>query len=132
MVEVEGVEQAVKSVEFPERRGEVISAVRALSDPEYQQRVWIERVYPQPEFFDDFTLNVNILGDAGVWDSPRETIGYTLVSVAEAEAMESLIARLEEALEGVGSESPDSDFLASSFWPGVVEAARNALALLTQ
>ncbi|MFI2240924.1 SCO4402 family protein [Streptomyces chrestomyceticus] len=122
----------MKSVEFPERRDEVISAVRALSDPEYQRRVWVERAYPQSGFFDDFTLNVNILGDAGVWDYPRETIGCTLASVAEAEAMESLVARLEETLEGVGRESPDSDFLASCLWPGVVEAARSALALLTR
>ncbi|MFI0262550.1 hypothetical protein ACH4OW_26325 [Streptomyces sp. NPDC017056] len=120
------------NVELPDMRAEVVSAVRALSDREYQQRVWVGRIYPHPGFFDDFTLNVNILGDAGVWDSPRDAIGYTLASETEAAAMGSLVAHLEKVIEDVGSESPDSDFLASPLWQEVVEAARNALELLTR
>lgn len=121
-----------RNVKLPDMRTEVISALRSLSDPEYQQRVWIDRIYPHPDFFDDFTLNINILGDAGVWDAPRDAVGYTLASDAEATSMASLVARLDEIIEAVGSESPDSDFLASPLWQGIVEAARNALESLTR
>lgn len=113
-------------------REEVFSAVRALADSEYQKRVWIERKYPNPDYFDDFTLNVNILDDATILDNPHAVIGYTLASEEEAQAMKSLADRLLQIIEEVGSESPDSAFLASPLWNGVVEAAKNVLEVMTQ
>ncbi|MER6046642.1 hypothetical protein ABT168_04085 [Streptomyces sp. NPDC001793] len=121
-----------EQIRLPEMREEVVSAVRALADPEYQKRVWIERKYPNPGYFDDFTLNVNILGDATVLDDPYAAIGYTLASEEEAQAMKGLSDRLLHIIEEVGSESPDSAFLASPLWDGIAEAARNALEVMTQ
>ncbi|MFF4739328.1 hypothetical protein ACFY2W_26105 [Streptomyces sp. NPDC001262] len=116
-----------KPVQLPEMRSEVISAVRALSDPEYQQRVWVDRQYPHPGYFDDFTLNVNILDDAAVLENPYAAIGFTLASVEEARAMEQLANSLNEVLTSVGSQSTDSAFLASPYWGNVVAAANHAL-----
>ncbi|MFF2809614.1 hypothetical protein ACFVT2_21035 [Streptomyces sp. NPDC058000] len=121
-----------EQIRLPKMREEVFSAVRALADPEYQKRVWIERKYPNPDYFDDFTLNVNILDDATILDNPHAVIGYTLASEEEAQAMKSLANRLLQIIEEVGSESPDSAFLASPLWDGVVEAANNALEVMTQ
>ncbi|MGW1073413.1 SCO4402 family protein [Streptomyces sp. NPDC002537] len=133
---MEDMESAVnpkpKSVQLPEMRAEVISAVRALSDLEYQKRVWIDRQYPSPGYFDDFTLNVNILDDATVLDAPYATIGFTLASDEEAGAMAELAARLDEVLDAVGAESPDGTFLASPLWEKVVAAAMGALDVLTR
>ncbi|MGW5122210.1 SCO4402 family protein [Streptomyces noursei] len=121
-----------EQIRLPEMREEVFSAVRALADSEYQKRVWIERKYPNPDYFDDFTLNVNILDDATILDNPHAVIGYTLASEEEAQAMKSLADRLLQIIEEVGSESPDSAFLASPLWNGVVEAAKNVLEVMTQ
>ncbi len=113
-------------------REEVVSAVRALADSEYQQRVWIDRNYPSPDYFDDFTLNVNILGDAAILDDPYAVIGYTLASEREAQAMKGLSDQLNRIIEVVGSDSPDSAFLASPLWEGVIEAAKTALETMTR
>ncbi|MGW8327721.1 SCO4402 family protein [Streptomyces sp. NPDC055897] len=119
-------------VTLPEMRAEVISAVRALADPEYQQRVWIDRIYPKPNFFDDFTLNVNILNDATVLEAPEAALGYTLASDAEVRAMSALANALDSALNTVGRDASDAEFMASEPWPGVVAAARDALTALTE
>ncbi|MEU1075124.1 MULTISPECIES: hypothetical protein [unclassified Streptomyces] len=119
-------------VRLPEMRAEVISAVRALSDPEHQQRVWVERKYPRPGYFEDLTLNVNILDDAGVLDNPHAAIGYTLASEDEAQSMVRLGACLDAALSGTGRDAPDETILASPLWGKVVMAAHNALESLTR
>ncbi|QHC23156.1 SCO4402 family protein [Streptomyces sp. GS7] len=119
-----------EQIRLPKMRGEVLSAVRALADPEYQKRVWIDKIYPNPDFFDDFTLNVNILDDAAILDNPFNVIGYTLASDQEAEAMKALSDRLLQIIEEVGSESTDSAFMASPLWDGVVQAAKNALEVM--
>lgn len=121
-----------RSIQLPEMRAEVIAAVRALSDPAYQKRVWIDRQYPSPGYFDDFTLNVNILDDAKVLDAPYATIGFTLASDEEAGAMAELAARLGEVLDAVGAESPDGAFLSSPLWENVVAAAKAALDALAR
>ncbi|AZQ71325.1 MULTISPECIES: SCO4402 family protein [Streptomyces] len=132
---MEVVESAVnaehKSVQLPDMRAEVISAVRALSDREYQQRVWIDRQYPSPGYYDDFTLNVNVLDDAAVLDDPNSAVGFTLASDEEARAMADLAVSINEVLAAVGSESPDSAFLGSPLWGDVLDAAKNALRVLT-
>ncbi|MEU7180408.1 SCO4402 family protein [Streptomyces celluloflavus] len=119
-------------VQFPDMRERVASAVRHLADPQYQQRVWIRREYPHSEYYDDFTLTFNTLDDTAVLVDPHAAIGITLSSVTEADAMQQLAERLDEILDAVGGTSPDSDFLASPLWSGVVDAARNALDVLTR
>lgn len=121
-----------KPVQLPEMRAEVISAVQALSDPEYQKRVWIDRQYPSPDYFDNFTLNVNILDDAAVLDAPHAAIGFTLVSDEEARAMSELAASLNRLLSEAGAQSADDVLMASPAWERVVAAARNALEALTR
>ncbi|MFF3541555.1 hypothetical protein ACFYXD_06795 [Streptomyces platensis] len=116
---------------LPAMRREIISAVRALSDSDYQQRVWIDRIYPHADFFDDFTLNVNTLyDDTTVLDDPAAALGRTLADDAEVEAMQCLAGRLDEILDTVGREADDIAFLQSPLWSGVVTAAQEALRLL--
>ncbi|MEV5510388.1 SCO4402 family protein [Streptomyces orinoci] len=112
-------------------RDEVISAVRSLADREHQQRVWVERRFPHPGYFDDFSLSLNILDDATVLDRPHKAVGFTLRSGHEAEAMARLAERLDEVLRAVGRQEPDAAFLASPLWAQVVSAANDALHTLT-
>ncbi|MEU8777160.1 hypothetical protein [Streptomyces sp. NPDC048606] len=112
-------------------RAEVVGAVRALSDPEHQKRVWIEHEYPSAGYFEDFTMNVNILDDAAVLDRPHETIGYTLASADEAEAMGRLAERIDAVLSSAGDNAADQRIITDPLWETVVDAARAALQLLT-
>lgn len=135
MAEVEGVEQAVtarRDITLPEMRAEIIESVRALADPAYQRRVWIDREYPSPDYYDDLTLTVNILyDDTTVLADPRAALGRTLSSAAEVEVMSRLADELTRALDEVGRDRPDEEYLASAVWPSVVEAASAALEVLT-
>ncbi|WP_405656899.1 hypothetical protein [Streptomyces sp. RK9] len=130
------MEQAVtarKAVNLPEMRAEVVSAVRALASPEHQQKVWIDRTYPHPDYYDDLTLNVHILyDDTTVLASPEAALGNTLASEQEVRAMEELARALDAVLENVGVDVPDAEFLRSPLWPQVVVAAQAALAALDE
>ncbi|MFJ3882924.1 hypothetical protein ACIPW5_36410 [Streptomyces sp. NPDC090077] len=136
MDQVEVLESSVKrnpeNVSLPDMRAEVVGAVRALSDPEHQRLVWIERKFPSTEYFEDFTINVNILDDAAVLDHPHTTIGYTLASEEEAEAMSRLAECLDAVLRTTGEGATDQQIIADPLWVGVVDAARSALHLLTR
>ncbi|UNO42983.1 hypothetical protein [Streptomyces sp. MST-110588] len=119
-------------IRFPEMRERVIFAVRHLADQQYQQKIWMEQQYPHPDYYDDFSLTLNSLDDTAVLDDPVAAIGITLSCADEAEAMRRLADRLDEIINTVGGQSPDSHFLASPLWSGVIEAAQDALEVLTR
>ncbi|MFH9073625.1 SCO4402 family protein [Streptomyces alboflavus] len=122
---------ARKVVKLPEMRAEVVSAVQALASPEHQQRVWIDRTYPHPDYYDDLTLNVHILyDDTTVLASPEAALGNTLASEQEVRAMQELAHALDAALDDAGADAPDAEYLRSPLWPQVVTAAQAALAAL--
>ncbi|MGX1560379.1 SCO4402 family protein [Streptomyces sp. NPDC055506] len=119
-------------ITLPDMRAEIVVSVRALADPAYQRRVWIDREYPSPDYYDDLTLTVNILyDDTTVLADPQAALGRTLASEAEVEAMSRLADELTRALDEVGRDQPDERFLASPAWPSVVDAASAALTVLT-
>ncbi|EST19957.1 SCO4402 family protein [Streptomyces roseochromogenus] len=120
-------------VRLPQMREQIIAAVHALSDPDHQRRVWIERQYPHPGYFDDLTLNVHILyDDTAVLDNPSGAIGHTLRDASEAQTMQRLADRLNEILDALDPEADDAAYLGHQLWPGVVEAAAQAHASLTR
>jgi hypothetical protein len=112
-------------------RRDVLDAVRALADPEYQRRVWLERRYPHEGFFDDFTLNINTLyDDTQVLEDPHQAIGYVLRSAKEVTAMERLSQALGALFDRLGTELSDEEYVSAPEWESVVGAAREALAEL--
>lgn len=122
----------MSEVRFPQMRAEVIDAVRALADPEYQQRVWIRRELPQPDYYDDFTLNIHILyDDTRVLEEPAGTVGDVLRSAEEATALAPLARQLDALFDRYGTDLSDEEYLATPEWAGVVRAAQTALAALT-
>lgn len=110
-------------VEFPAMRRDIEDAVRAFADKSLQSR-W-GHMDRNAGVFDDLTLNVNILYDCHVFPDPTSAIGAAIAE-HEAEPLASLFARLKPLLDDLG-ERPDSDYLADSRWPEVVEAASHAL-----
>jgi hypothetical protein len=123
----------MRSVRFPEMRSEVMRALQALADPDYQRRVWVNRVYPHPGFYDDFTLNIHILyDDTRVLEAPHEVVGSVLSSDLEAEAMARLAHVINSLFERVGTDLSDEDYLRQPEWSSVVEQAQAALATLSE
>jgi hypothetical protein len=113
-------------------RDEVIGAVQALADLEYQRRVWIRQELPQPGYYDDLTVNIHILyDDTRVLEEPADTVGDVLRSDAEAAAMVPMRDQLDALFERYGTDLSDEEYLNTPEWPGVVRAAQHALAALT-
>lgn len=113
-------------------RNEVIRAIRALADPNYQEAVWIRREYPHPGYYDDFDLNIHILyEDTSVCEDPLGSIGSYLKSKREAEVVSQLADALNALLAAEGDDRSDSEYLGSPHWQAVVHAASIACEVLT-
>lgn len=118
------------SVRYPEMRVQVLSAVGALADRQYQQRVWIDRIYPHDNYYDDLDLNINILyDDTTVLPDPETALGTILLDSVEVDALRSLAEQLDPIIDELG-DLPDSRYLSHPKWHGVVSAARSALEVM--
>ncbi|MFG3297150.1 hypothetical protein ACGF3G_51370 [Streptomyces sp. NPDC048179] len=117
-------------VEFPEMRENVLSAARALGGADNQDRVWIRREYPHAGYFDDFSLNLNIVFDTLVLEDSASTLGKILRSDEEVSAMTELAERVNLVLEREGSDRIDAEYVRSRYWPGVLQAASRAYSVL--
>lgn len=118
------------SVRYPEMRIQVLSAVNALADRDYQQRVWIDRIYPHENYYDDLDLNISILyDDTLVLPDPATALGTILANTVEVGSLRSLAEHLDPIIDELG-DSPDSRYLSHPKWPGVVSAANAALEVM--
>jgi hypothetical protein len=123
----------LSDVSFPDMRGNVISAVRALADYAYQRQAWIDDDYPEDGYYDDFTMNLHILfDDTLVLEDPAATLGMVLKSREEVDAMAVLADALNELLGSEGSERTDAEYMVSPLWVAVVRAAGAAYGVLTR
>ncbi|GGT62287.1 hypothetical protein GCM10010207_72360 [Streptomyces atratus] len=123
----------LNSVSFPDMRRNVISAVGALADKEYQRRVWVERIYPQEGFYDDFSMNLNILyDDTLVLDDPASTLGTVLRSEEEVAAMVMLASAINNLMGREGNEKTDAEYMKSPLWGAVLRSASAACAIMSR
>ncbi len=114
-------------IRYPDMRREVALAVEHLADPEYQQRVWVERTYPSPNYYDDLNMTLHTLyDDTGIASDVQGEIGATLLNEREAGLVQEVVRALDDVLAEVGDRAPDGAILGSDGWPRVVAAAREA------
>jgi hypothetical protein len=107
-----------------------MQAVAALADPEYQRRVWIDRILPEENYYDELTLNVHILyDDSTALPEPRTAIGDILVDGDEIPRLATLGRILGPMIEELG-DAPDIEYLDDNRWPSLVRAAESALAAM--
>lgn len=129
MEAVEVVEPPVGRIRYPEMRNEVVLAVKALSDPDYQQRVWVRKEFPHENFYDDFSQKVHILfDDLTVMPEPHTAVGDVLYG-NEVEPMQALSDVLDPLIDQLGDVS-DADYLAHPRWAEVVRLASSAYRVL--
>lgn len=115
---------------YPQMHEEIVRLIGKLSDPEYQQKVWVDRIYPTDKFFDNFEMTENRLEDMDL-DNPHDKIGWYLRNQDEARAIKRVMQQLDIVMERhMTPTSSDADYLAAPEWPAVVDAARAALKVL--
>lgn len=121
-----------KSVWYPAMRAEVVESLTSLADPELQRRYWIEKSFPNPDFYQDLTSVINRLyDDTMVLPEPAKELESVLRSEAEVRALESLNEILQPLVTKLG-ESSDERYINDPTWPQVVERAARALTLMTE
>ena len=118
-------------VKYPEMRNELIEHLRVLSDPDYQERVWVRKDMPEGRDFDDFDLIVHFFfDDTDLGDDAKATIGWFV----ENEIESSLVSRVADAIDSVlqkhGHDLADSEYMACKEWEEVMKAAKDAAAVI--
>ena len=113
-------------------RRELTEAMTSLSDRGYQQRVWIDKVFPHENFYEDLTMVVNIFHDLIANDEDfGQHVGTFLVSNEEAAAVEQVYRALDAVIDDLG-ESPDEAYLSAAGWDVVVSKAADAKSMLAK
>ncbi|MGV9296830.1 SCO4402 family protein [Amycolatopsis sp. NPDC003676] len=114
----------MSGIRFPGIRAQIVSAVVSLSDRDYQERVWIRRELPHPDYYDEFDLAVHSLfDDSQILPAPAPGCVGELIYADE----EFPLARLGEVLGPLVDELgdvPDADYLNSPQWPEVIRRAK--------
>ncbi len=120
-------------VKYPGMREELEEHLRALADPEYQQRVWVDGEVDGAVQHDEFDYAVHFLyDDTQLARDPNSTIGWILKNASEAEHISVLAQSLEVIFVRYGTELSDAEYINLSEWHAVVHAARAALAALAE
>jgi hypothetical protein len=117
----------IGKVKNPDMRREVALALEHLADPNYQRRVWVERQYPSPNYYDDLSMAVHTLyDDTALGTDVQREIGATLANEREALLVSEVVRALDDIFSEVGTDAADTTILASANWPRVVAAAAEA------
>ena len=91
----------------------------------------MKREYPSANFYEDFDLCVHVLyDDTTVLSDPAGALEDILQGQAEVDAMVELRSALDLVFDRHGTNRSDEEYISSSEWASVVEAARAALAVL--
>ena len=120
----------MSDVEYPDMRRQVIRALAALSDSQYQQRVWVQRNVADPSFYDDLTQNIHVLyDDCQVLPQPESRLRWVLIEGDEVGRLRALDKLLGPMIDDLG-DAPDATYLQDGRWPAVMSAASSALSAM--
>lgn len=115
-------------VQYPKMREELLETLRSLSDREYQHKAWLESDYPPAIEYDSFDEAVHFLYDDTVLaENPDAAIGVIIENEKEARLMSAVCQAIDLVFDVLGTEASDEDYINSSEWISVVEAASKAL-----
>jgi hypothetical protein len=115
-------------VKYPKMREELLETLRSLADREYQHKVWLEGDYPPEIECDSFDEVVHFLYDDTVLaENPDAAIGVIIEDEKEARLMEAVCQAIDLVFEALGTGVSDEEYIKSSEWTKVVEAAFRAL-----
>ena len=118
-------------VKYPKMREELLETLRSLADREYQHKVWLERDYPPGIECDSFDDAVHFLYDDTVLaENPDAAIGVILEDKKEARLMSAVCQAIDLVFEALGTGVGDEEYIKSSEWTWVVEAALRALEVM--
>ena len=115
-------------VKYPKMREELLETLHSLADREYQHKAWVENDYPPGIEYDSFDEAVHFLYDDTVLaENPDAAIGVIIENEKEARSIAAVCQAIDLVFDVLGTEASDEDYINSSGWISVVEAASKAL-----
>ncbi|MEZ2320937.1 MAG: hypothetical protein ACBR15_18250 [Microcoleus sp.] len=118
-------------VKYPKMREELLETLRNLADRDYQDQVWVKRDYPLGIKYDCFDEAVHFLYDDTVLaENPYSAIGVIIENEKEARLISAVCQAIDLVFEALGTEVSDEEYITSSEWTRVVEAASQALQVM--
>jgi len=114
-------------------RAELLETLRGLADREYQQRAWVDHNYPPGVLYDSFDEAVHFLFDDTILaENPNVAIGVIVEDEKEARLIAAVCTAIKQVFEALGTELSDQEYINSSEWANVVDAAFFALQMITK
>lgn len=115
---------------YPEMRGELISHLRSLADPEYQVRVWVRGELAEGIQHDELDYVIHfIYDDTPLASNAASCVGWFLIDQREVAALENLVRKLDALFDEHGLNLTDAEYISKPQWGKVVESAADALAI---
>ena len=118
-------------VKYPKMREELLETLRSLADREYQHKVWLEGDYPPEIECDSFDEVVHFIYDDTVLaENPDAAIGVIIEDKKEARLISAVCQAIDLVFEALGTGVSDEEYIKSTEWTAVVEAAFRALQVM--
>lgn len=120
-------------VKYPEMRKELEEHLRALADPGYQRRVWVDGKAEGAVQHDELDYAVHLLfDDTQLASDAHSTVGWILNDASEAECITALVRSIDDVFERYGTKLSDAEYIELPEWRSVVRAAEAAAASLAR
>jgi hypothetical protein len=118
-------------IRYPEMRAELIQHLNALSDIDYQRRVWVLGSSEGDVVHDEFDNAVHYLyDDTRLAADPVSTIGWILRNDEEAAEISKLVETIERVFQRYGTKLSDAEYIQLPEWVTILTAAKDAANLI--
>ncbi|WP_169950999.1 SCO4402 family protein [Microbispora sp. H11081] len=119
---------AARQVHWPEQREDVLNALRALGDRDYQEQHWRSgQGWPDLIAAVHWLIDDTFIDQAGV----RALIPQLFRDEQEADRVQLVVDALLRVLDDLGPTAPDPAYLDHPTWISVLHAANAALQVLS-
>lgn len=123
--------RAMRPVEYPAMRAELLDHLGALADRQYQLEAWVRHNFPPDVEFDEFAECVHFFfDDTELGTAPENLIGILLHDKVEVVAIKHLARALDRLFQVHGTGLSDKAYIETAEWPDVVSRAQEALDLM--
>ena len=123
----------MNDLKYPKMREELIGHLLALSDVDYQHRVWVLGGADEKTgtIHDEFDYAVHFFYDDSLLArEPDLTVGWILRDQAEVVKISKLIESMELIFQKYGTKLSDREYIELPEWGAVVAAAKDAALLI--
>lgn len=119
----------MNNLKHPDMREELIQHLFALSDADYQHRIWVlggadEKI---GTVHDEFDYAVHFLyDDSRLASDPSSTVGWILRDQAEVMKISRLVESIEVVFQKYGTKLSDAEYIKLPEWAAVLATAKDA------